>query len=186
MVRDRRRPKSDYVAMTTLDQRAATGLHQAFGPGEAPPRRMRKFTNRRVLAFARPWQGLLPGRPHLDPIAIPALLIDIWLLGFMPDDPRRYRFRLIGGALREAGVTAVKGSFLADTATPEEASRSASLFMRLETKRTFDCRRGAPTLGLLEHVNELERVFLPIVGGGRTVDMLLCLTVFHYADGTIH
>lgn len=182
------RSKSGYVAMTTLDQRAATGSHRAFGPGEAAPAEAHAKIHRIVEYWHSlvPGPGLLPGRQHIDPIAIPSLLSNIWLLDIAPDDPRRYRFRLIGGALREAGVTAVKGSFLADTATPEEASRSASLFERLETTRTFDWRRGAPALGFLEHVSELERVFLPMARDGRTVDLLLCLTVFYYADGTIH
>src|SRR5690242_1355091 len=50
-----------------------------------------------------PGEGLLPGRRHIDPVDIPRLLPNVWLLDVV-DDPRRFRVRLVGGALILSGT----------------------------------------------------------------------------------
>src|SRR5271156_7010638 len=49
-----------------------------------------------------PDAGKLPGRQHLDPIHIPKLLENIWLIDVV-GAAARLRFRLIGGASQRIG-----------------------------------------------------------------------------------
>ena len=55
--------------------------------------------------------GMLPGRQHIDPVDIPKLLANIWLLDVV-GEPVRFRFRLIGDAMRRLGVPAKRGEFV--------------------------------------------------------------------------
>ena len=51
----------------------------------------------RIAELIRHWRslapgpGLLPGRRHFDPMKVPKLLPNIWLLEIVPGPPRRYR-----------------------------------------------------------------------------------------------
>src|SRR5215470_6859111 len=70
--------------------------------GEAPhPRIARLIEHWRALA---PGPGLLPGRQHFDPMQVRDLLPHLWLLDVVAGPPRRFRFRLVGGAIVDAGA----------------------------------------------------------------------------------
>lgn len=49
----------------------------------------------------------------------------------------------------------------------------------------YDWRRGPPGVHHATYVNTLERVVLPLATDGRTVDMLLGMTVFYWNDGRV-
>lgn len=57
--------------------------------------------------------GGIPRRKDFDPTAVPALLRNIVLLD-VTDDPRNFRFRLVGGAFAESVGRDVKGLSVAD------------------------------------------------------------------------
>jgi len=45
----------------------------------------------------RPVQGLLPGRQHFDPLAIPKVMPRLWLLDVVREaGTMRFRYRLVG------------------------------------------------------------------------------------------
>ena len=60
--------------------------------GEPHPRIARMIAYWREFA---PGPGLLPGKQHFDPMRVPDLLPNLWLLEVVREgDTRRYRFRV--------------------------------------------------------------------------------------------
>ena len=144
----------------------------------------------KIVQIVRHWQslrpgaGLLPGRQHFDPLAVPSLLRNIWLVDVVRDDPRLFRARLIGTAFGQVGARLRAGTFFEEVAPEAEAKVTTAPFRQvLDTKR-INWRRGPSSLSHMEHVRELERVILPLAADGATVDMFLCLTVFYMSDGS--
>jgi hypothetical protein len=151
-------------------------------PAEAHPKIAQLIRHWQSLA---PAAGLLPGRQHFDPLRVSQLLPHLWLVDIVPDDPRRYRARLVGGALVDAGAPIRRGRFLSDVMTPEERTRAGDVFDRIVTQKHVDWRRGPPVLGHMNHIHALERVMMPMATDGSTVDVLLCMTLFYWTDGRI-
>lgn len=146
-----------------------------------------------IAEFLTYWQriapasGLLPGRKHFDPLAVPHLLPNIWLLDVEPGGPagpaRRYRVRLVGGAVVAVGFPARPGEYFDD---PRVAADVAAIRRQLDTvveTRRPDWRRGRPAIDHTRYVDTLERVIVPLATDGRTVDMLMALTMFYWKDG---
>ena len=163
-------------------------LRQDIGLGESPP----PACHPRIARLLDYWQalspgsGLLPGRQHVDPLRIPDLLTHLWMLDVVPEDPRRYRVRLMGGAVVEAGAQMRKGDFVTDRVSPSEAEQSMAVFRRIETSRRVDWKRGPSALQHMEHVYALERAMMPMASDGTTVDLLLCISVFYWKDGRVY
>lgn len=134
-----------------------------------------------------PAPGALPGRHHFDPLAVPHLLPNIWLLdvvrGDAPEPGRRYRVRLVGGAIVAVGFPARPGEFFDD---PRVSTDVGALRRQLDTvveSQSPDWRRGKPAIDHTTYVDTLERVILPLAADGRSVDMLMGCTVFYWKDG---
>lgn len=121
---------------------------------------------------------MLPGRRHLDPLDIPSLLANVWLVDVV-DDPRRFRVRLLGTALEQAGTPLRRGTFVVDCLRPEQRAASLAEFESVVRSRQPLWYRGKAYLPHNQYVHEVERVFLPLAVDGVTVDMLLCLSVIH-------
>jgi hypothetical protein len=167
-----------------------------------PPRELRSLSSiddpppaeahPKIAEVIRHWQGLapapglLPGRQHFDPIRVPQLLPHLWLVDVVPDDPRRFRTRLVGSAVVAARVPIRPGLFLSDVMTPEERLRAGDLFDRIVHQKHVDWRRGPSVLQHMEHIHSLERVMMPMAADGSSVDMLLCMTLFYWTDGRIY
>lgn len=175
----------NWTPLRPATERLAEGVRREFEIGEDPPAQAHEKIKRivRLYQSIRPAPSLLPGRQQFDPLEARDLLPNIWLMEVVPDDPRRFRARLIGGALTEAGATFRKGQYFSDVGTPEEAARTTAFFARLEQVKRIDWRRGPSALGHMEHVKELERVIMPMAADGTTVDTFMCLTVFYGSDG---
>jgi hypothetical protein len=152
-------------------------------PAEAHPRIQRLISYWRSLV---PHPGLLPARRHFDPLGVRELMPHLWLVDVVPDDPRRYRARLVGGALVEAGAPIRRGEYFSDVMTEEEIRRSNEVFDRVAYEKVVDWRRGPSVLRKLKHVTAIERVLMPMAADGMTVDMLLCMTLFYWTDGRIY
>ena len=134
-----------------------------------------------------PAPGSLPGRRHFDPLAVPHLLSNLWLLdvvrGGESGPVRRYRVRLVGGAIVAVGFPARPGEFFDDPSVSADVSAlRRQLDAVVETHRP-DWRRGKPMIDHTTYVDALERVILPLAADGRSVDMLLGCTVFYWRDG---
>jgi len=123
-----------------------------------------------------PAPGLLPGRRHLDPAEIPRLLPHIWLVDVV-DDVRRFRVRLVGTALVDAGIPLRVSDFVIDRLLPEQRQKAFEEFGSVVWSREPLWFRGRVNLRHDTYVHEVERIFLPLAADGRTVDMLLCLSL---------
>jgi hypothetical protein len=152
-------------------------------PAEAHPKIASLIQHWRGLS---PAPGLLPGRQHFDPMRVHQLMPHLWLIDVVPDDARRYRARLVGGALVNAGAPIRRGSFLSDVMTPEERLRAGNFFDQIIQRKHVDWRRGPSVLRHMEHIYALERVMMPMATDGRSVDMLLCMTLFYWRDGRVY
>jgi hypothetical protein len=125
--------------------------------------------------------GMLPGRRHIDPIEIPRLLPNVWLVDVV-DDVRRFRVRLIGTALVDAGMPLKVGDFILDRLLPEQRAASLAEFESVVQSREPLWYRGPVNLQHETYVHEIERIFLPLATDGRAVNMLLCLSLIQRAE----
>lgn len=125
----------------------------------------------------------LPGRQHVDPIAIPDLLPNIWLLD-VQREPFRLRYRLVGTRIVERLGREVTGDWL-DEAHPHLAG-DPQYFERYRSvvlSRVSSWRRGPPFFRQDEHVAEIENLILPLASNGNDVDILMIITVRYNDEG---
>lgn len=120
--------------------------------------------------------GGLPRRSDIDPLEItraaPDLLPHLWLVDVLRA-PYRFRYRLIGGAVNEAGTLARVGDLIEPAGG---LGGNSSLYDNLVWVCEEKCpnhRRGAPTLLHSKHVEQIERVSLPLVDDQGQVTMIL-------------
>jgi len=144
------------------------------------PRIARLIEYWRALA---PGPGLLPGRRHFDPMRVPDLLPNIWLVDVVRGTPNRYRYRLLGSALYDAGAPMRVGLFVDELGDDIDQVAAHASFDGVVSTRQPDWRRGAPIIKHLKFIATLERVLLPLAEDGETVDIILGMTVFYLLDG---
>lgn len=105
--------------------------------------------NPRVVRLMEYWRdlapgpGLPPGRRHHDPMQVPDLLPNIWLIDVVRGTPNRYRYRLIGSTLTDAGAPIKPGMFIDELGERIEQDAAHAAF---------------------------ERVLLPLAEDGETAD----------------
>ena len=144
--------------------------------------------NAKIVAIYEYWRriapgvDLLPGRRHLDPADIPKLLPNVWLVDVV-GSPARFRTRLIGTALQQAGIPLSPGVFMDDAVPPALKETLLSHLRHVAASRQPQWRRGRPYLPHATEVFEIERIFLPLAADGATVDMLLNLSVLYESSG---
>ena len=141
---------------------------------------------RRILSY---WQRIhpprgLPGRQHVDPVAIGDLLPGLWLLD-LQREPFRMRYRLVGTRIVEAIGQDATGMWF-EEAHPHIANWTEALErFRLVAETGRPSRRRGPALFWSHRdYREIENVVLPLAADGINVDMLMVLTVVYLADGT--
>lgn len=119
--------------------------------------------------------GKLPGRQHIDPLAIRALLSFTNLVDVERKDGNiRFRFRLIGTLQSTAAGREISGRYLEDAVLPEYFERIRGNMMAvLETREAVYDRFGMPHPG--RDFIDTERVYFPLARDGENVDMLLIL-----------
>ena len=122
-------------------------------------------------------QSGLPGRRHFDPIDLPELLAQIWLID-VARAPLRFRFRLVGTALVEFTGRDSTGKWL-DEVYPEFAESGLSQRLRrcVETAEPQFRRHSIATQARSSQI-EAEQIYLPLAADGASVDMILAMTVF--------
>jgi hypothetical protein len=148
---------------------------------ESPHPRIARFID--LWRSLAPGPALLPGRQHFDPLMVPDLLANLWLVDVDAGSPRRYRYRLIGGKLVDAGMPARKGDLVDDPRFSQDPVAIRSVFDTIVESREPGWARGEPMIRHSKFVLSLERVILPLATDGRTIDMMLCMTLFHHMDG---
>lgn len=137
-----------------------------------------------VRALYQHWKSIhpdagLPGRKHFDPIDVPRLLPNIWLVD-VEREPLHFRFRLIGTALVAEGPQVRAGALL-DECIPDSDVRAqvVQLLTWAVTTRSPAWRKGAPIVDHARYVVTAEVLILPLAGDGAQVDQLLCVTAYH-------
>jgi hypothetical protein len=124
----------------------------------------------------RPESGL-PGRQHLDPLDIPHLLPNVWLID-VRRDPFRFVFRLVGTGVVEFFGSDPTGRALGDVFENFEQTIAYKDFCRVAEEGQPRWRRGTPVLFHLQQFTRIERVYLPLARNGSDVDMIFCLSIF--------
>lgn len=143
----------------------------------------------RVAAFMAHWQslrpapGVLPGRQHFDPMRVPRFLPNVWLIDVVPGPPRRYRLRLVGGAIVDAGFVGQPGDFMDDPRVSADPVAVVATLDKVVDTGQPDWRRGPTVVKHDKYVERLERVLMPLARDGTHVDMIIGLTIFHRGQG---
>ena len=125
-----------------------------------------------------PKSGGLPGRQHIDPVDIPTLLPNTWLID-VARNPYRFRFRLIGTQVVDYAGEDNTGKWF-DERMPEF---DPGVFIDVVETGRPSWSRGRSKMRPEKNYYELERVRLPLASDGKTVDMILSLTVFFDSEG---
>lgn len=137
-----------------------------------------------------PEPHLLPGRQHIDPLAMPRILPYAWLMEVHPSMPGldipRLRFRLVGSHV-DLGFGGPKTGCWLDEVEPEFNTHRAmqAHFVACARYGTPSHRRGQPRFRFNAEAAELERMMLPLAGNGRQVDMLFGCTMFYDRSGAL-
>lgn len=146
---------------------------------ELPPCDEQIIRMHRYWRDIRPAGSLMPGRPHLDPAAIPRLLPTIRLYD-VHRDPWRFRYRLVGTELVRTLGRDPTGTWYHENVECAESTRSHADLVFVAEGKGICYRRGFP-LQLApnkDHVSS-ERILLPLARDGTVVDMVLGFTVYH-------
>lgn len=146
------------------------------------------YAHPKVSAIHAYWQecalaagpGLLPRRQQIDPLRIPKLLESMSLID-MVGQPPRFRLRLQGGAIRRMGMLAAPGDYL-DQFMAADAPPLLDL-AHIAASRQLVWYRGRAYMPHETVLFSLERIFLPLAEDGRSVDVVMGLTVFFDGDG---
>lgn len=128
----------------------------------------------------------LPGRAHFDPIAVPALLPNVWLLELepKPEGGARFRYRLMGTRVAAAFQGDLTGRYVGEVHTATAAAAMHAYLMGVVESRRPNYRIGRPTAWPIAEFLTLERLYMPLARDGANVDVILGFTVFLKKDGS--
>jgi hypothetical protein len=135
----------------------------------------------RVRRLYEHWQAIhpaqgLPGRQHFDPLQVPRLLPWIWLVD-INRDPLRFKFRLYGTQHIVPSGGDHTGKWIDEAYPNFVASDVYADYVLVAEKGVPSYRKGHASYHAPDY-KELERVMLPLAGDGRTVDMIMAITVY--------
>jgi hypothetical protein len=129
--------------------------------------------------------GLLPGRQHLSPTDIPALLPRVWMLDVFRQ-PLRFRYRLVGTAEVRTLGRETTGQWL-DEAHPEflaDPTLNGRFRFMVETGEPT-WRRGPVRWGHDSEHRLVENCMVPLAADGSHVDIIFAISILYYQDGTL-
>jgi hypothetical protein len=142
----------------------------------------------KLAALHRYWRAIhpaatqLPGRRHFDPVAVPQLLPWLWLVE-VHRAPLRFKYRLVGTVHVEAEGRDPTGLWLDEAHSSFLASSAFAHFRAVAERGEISFYRGPPVYVIKKEFISIERLILPLAEDGRTVDMLLGITVLKRLDG---
>lgn len=97
--------------------------------------------------------------------------------------PYRFRYRLIGGAVNEAGTLAHVGDLITPAGGLGGNSSLYDNLVKVCEEGRLNHRRGAPTLQHSKHVEQIERLSLPLADDEGKVAMILSASVYSWQKG---
>lgn len=131
-------------------------------------------------------QGRVPRRADMDPVDIPKLLANIWIVDF-DWGTLRFRYRVIGTAVTRARNSDLTGGYV-----DEEVADLRHTALGRELERVVrECRpvwsKGPPPPRVRpDHdVVEIERLSLPLAATTGETEMVLNLSVFRMRTGEV-
>jgi hypothetical protein len=124
----------------------------------------------------------LPGRAQFDPLDVPALLPNVWLLEREPGP--RFRYRLMGTRVAAAFQGDLTGRYVGEVHSADAAAAMLAYLTGVADSRRPHFRIGRPTAWPIAEFLTLERLYMPLAHDGITVDMILGFTVFLKKDGS--
>ncbi len=132
-----------------------------------------------------PPAGGLPRRADIDPVEIararPELMPHLWLVDVLRD-PTRFRYRLLGGALTDAGAPGRVGELIDARVGPRARSLHDNL-VKVREEKSWNYRNGPPTMPHSDHVAAIERLSLPLVDDAGLVAVILSASLYHWQPG---
>jgi hypothetical protein len=137
----------------------------------------------RVRQLHAYWEGIhpagggLPGRQHVDPIAIPGLLPFVWLAD-VHRAPLRFRYRLLGTEHAQVFGRDYTGHWLDETHANFDASAGYHQYVAAVEHGRVGYRRGHTLIMLPKNYRSIERLLLPLARDGKAVDMLMAISLY--------
>ena len=124
----------------------------------------------------------IPRRDAFDPGNVPELLSNLWILDVVREGeaPPRFRMRLIGELIRQAGITARPGDFMDEPHITSVPKAVLAVLARVAETALPDYAIGTPLINHDRNIVKLERVMLPFTHGDGQVDQIFGCTVFHW------
>jgi len=147
----------------------------------------------RLAELARHWQSLrpsgpgrgslLPGRPHIDPAAMPRLMPAIFFADVEREPRLRFRIRLIGTRLARLFARDPTRRYADEIMPGIDASPLGTAF-RAVVESGLPNHGGSPVTLIpgKEHLR-IERLLLPLADDGRSVDTVLGMVILSYENG---
>jgi hypothetical protein len=143
-------------------------------PANADPRLRRLHDYWRS---AHPAGGGLPGRQHLDPCDIAPLLRWIWMMD-VHRDPLRFRYRLLGTEQVSAMGRDYTGRWLDEAHDQFLTSVSHTQYLESVERGAIGYLKGTPPYHVTKDFMQVERLLVPLARDGRTVDILMAITIY--------
>jgi hypothetical protein len=125
--------------------------------------------------------GGLPGRQHVDPTAMPASLLPFVWLADVQRQPLRFRYRLLGTEQVRVLGRELTGRWIDEAIPAFRGSAAYAQYVAVAERGKPGYRRGDTSIILPKDYRAMERLLLPLAREGRTVDMLLAISVYHKA-----
>jgi len=142
---------------------------------------LHRLENGAFLEFYEYWLGKgagkgLPARADIDPVDIPQLLANVFLIDVVPGGPQRFRFRLVGTRITELEGE-MTNKYL-DEFVPGAAGTAMGRHYEDTVRGRIYVRHETLHWREREHVN-YEVLLLPLSSDGQTVDKLFGLARYH-------
>lgn len=128
------------------------------------------------------WQSIhpgsgLPGRRHFDPMDIPQMLSNIWMVDVM-QSPLCFRFRLVGTEIVKFTGRDATGLCLKDVYPNYETTEAYRVHSHCALTGEPAYRKSGVLSNPGRRHIEAERLYLPLAEDGKTVDILLIMTLY--------
>ena len=119
----------------------------------------------------------LPGRQHFDPMDIPGLLPNIWLLNVFHNPPR-FHVRLAGTVITEYSGRDATGRWCHDTYNNFEETGGYRCITACARDGRPQFRVGSVIANPGRTHMTAERLYLPLASNGRDVDVMANMTQY--------
>jgi hypothetical protein len=152
---------------------AETGFHI-----EAPP----TLADSRLRSLYDYWHGLgraargLPQVQAFDPLHLPKLLANLWILEVAPDT-HRFRMRLAGESINAIYRRNIGGQYFSDVFEPSEVDMVVARYTRALNEPAIFQAVGA-VYSAAGRFSRGERLALPMLGRSGLTDTMLGITVY--------